>query len=1177
MENNDRLGKGNNYCIYSQADKHYFAGFFNLAQNNIEQLSEEFCERIHIKSENGSFVARMFSYFEKLESHSDWERATEMLKEYLPVINKLFLPTTDIRFEKLGPNAREEARRNYFRDSFKLLTETITQLRHYYSHHYHAPLPYKPELYDLLDQLLLDVCLDVRKQKMKDDHTREIMKQRIADELDKLRQDKKKYLEEKKKENKKIKTDAESIENAVFNDAFGHLIVKDQDKWVLREQRRTALDAIAENQTGLSESGLLFLLSIFLSKRESEQLRSNIKGYKGKVQGEELPVSDKHNSLKYMATHWVYSDLAYKGLKKRVKNTFDKESLLMQMIDELSKVPDEVYRNLTTDQQKEFLEDINEYVQERNGNDQTLSKFIVVHPVIRKRYENKFNYFALRFLDEFVQFPTLKFQVFTGYFTHDKREKTIVGVNLLTERSIREPIHVFGHLSELSKCKSDYFAGRENGNGWELFPNPAYSFIGNNIPIYIDLSRNDNTKEILEYRNSLSKNEKRKNRTDKQAIIASIYGEKAVFGQPTALLSANELPALLYELLVNNRNAEDIEQLLLNRIAERYQAIRNFKPGQTVPNSMMSTKLRKSDPSAKKYDTDKLKRAIEHELQTGREKLQTIDENRKLQQQYNQEKQDRKKHSKNSRPFVFYNKEKGNEAVWIANDMKRFMPLYARSNWKGYQHSELQRLLAFYEVQRSGARDLLFHAWDHRSLSPDWSNDIYRLFSHHRDFESFYAGWLKLRQTLLERFLYTVEQNEKEPRMHKKAFKDIFIAFSERVFTIRETNRQKAELLAKPFVFPRGLFDPKPTYIKGILFAEAPEKYADWYRYCYEHTNEMQSFYELPRDYSESFKTYQQNADKHRPNKYTLNTSGLKELSQLKEDVAIKNEKFLDLFVKLMADHAFHTLFGQTLNLPLSDFYQTKAERNEKRRIAEAQHLKSKGDDLPPVYNETFVWNQLVPVSLFGGRVYEPQVPIKDVGKFRKIESDERVQQLIEYNPDRPTPWSKQEIEDELENKTGSYERIRRDTLILHFHELEAYILKIMGFDGKNHPKVLQQGKNPNFKMYLVNGLLQNKLSEEDTVYLKKFNPEKATEDELNQLSEQGKLAACLVAIRNKYLHNQLPPLAYYELMNKREPKTDNESYSEYFLRQATDIIRALTQQINSANNCQSQSAVTSH
>lgn len=1160
MENIDHLGKDNNYCTYSQADKHYFAGFFNLAQNNIEQLAEEFCSRVHVESEKESFVTRMFSYFEKLESHSDWERTTEILKEYLPVVNKLFLPTSDKRFEKLRQNEREEARRNYFRENFKLLIETTTQLRHYYSHHYHAPLSYKPELYNLLDQLLLDVCLDVRKQKMKKDHTREIMKQRIAEELAILRREKKRYLDEKKKENSKIKTDEESIDNAVYNDAFGHLIEKDKDKWILKDQRKTASEAMTENQTGLSESGTLFLLSMFLSKRESEQLRSNIKGYKGKVQGEELPVSEKYNSLKYMATHWVYSDLAFKGLKKRVKNTFDKESLLMQMIDELSKVPDEVYRNLATDLQKEFLEDMNEYVQERNGNAPTLSESIVVHPVIRKRYENKFNYFALRFLDEFIQFPNLKFQVFTGYFTHDRRDKTIAGVNLHTERTIREQIHVFGRLSELSKCKSDYFAGGETGTGWELFPNPAYSFIGNNIPVYIDLSLYDDTKDVAEHRNSISKKEKRKNRIDKQQVIAAIYGKEAVYGQPTALLSANELPALLYELLVNNRSAEEIEQLLVKQIAERYRAIRDFQPGQAVPNSMMSTKLKKSDPSAKKYDTDKLKRAIEQELQFGRKKLQEIDENRRLKQQYDQEKQYGKKHSESSRPFVFYNKEKGNEAVWLANDLKRFMPLHTRANWKGYQHSELQRLLAFYDEQHYGARDLLFHLWDHRSASPDWGSEIYQLFSTNRDFDRFYVGWLELRQTLLKRFVNTIEQNEKEPRLLKKALKDIFIVFNERLFTIHDTNRQKAGLLAQPFVFPRGLFDSKPTYIKGILFADAPEKYANWYRYCYEHTSEMQSFYKLPRDYSESFKTYQQNTDKHRPHKQNLNTVGLKELNQFKEDVAIKNEKFRDLFLKLMADHAFHTLFGQPLDLPLSDFYQTKAERSEKRRIAEPQHQKPEGDKSAPVYNETFVWNQLVPVSLFGGRVYQPQVPIKDVGKFRKIESDERVQQLLEYNPDRPTPWSKQEIEDELENKAGSYERIRRDSLIRHFYELEAYILENAGFDGKNLPTLFQQGKYPNFKMYLANGLLNDKLSEENLSWLKKFNPGKATEEELNQLPEQAKLAACLIVIRNKYLHNQLPPFVYFKLMNDRSPKSDIESYSEYFLRQATDLIRELTQ-----------------
>jgi hypothetical protein len=84
------------------------------------------------------------------------------------------------------------------------------------------------------------------------------------------------------------------------------------------------------------------------------------------------------------------------------------------MIDELSKVPDCVYQNLSETKQKDFIEDWNEYFKDNEENAENLENSRVVHPVIRKRYEDKFNYFAMRFLDEFANFKTLKFQVSMG-------------------------------------------------------------------------------------------------------------------------------------------------------------------------------------------------------------------------------------------------------------------------------------------------------------------------------------------------------------------------------------------------------------------------------------------------------------------------------------------------------------------------------------------------------------------------------------------------------------------------------------------------------------------------------------------------------------------------------------------------------------------------------------------
>ena len=93
-----------------------------------------------------------------------------------------------------------------------------------------------------------------------------------------------------------------------------------------------------------------------------------------------------------MATHWVFNYLSVKTIKHRLNTTFQKETLLIQIADELSKVPDALYQTFTKEQKEEFVEDVNEYLKDGDSSE-SLEKSIIIHPVIRKRYENKFNYF----------------------------------------------------------------------------------------------------------------------------------------------------------------------------------------------------------------------------------------------------------------------------------------------------------------------------------------------------------------------------------------------------------------------------------------------------------------------------------------------------------------------------------------------------------------------------------------------------------------------------------------------------------------------------------------------------------------------------------------------------------------------------------------------------------------
>ena len=1169
METQTRIGKGIYFAHHKIEDKHYFGGFFNLAKNNITQIIREFCLRLSLNFDDKHLLKIIDNYFSPERSYSDWERAIEVLKEYLPVIEYLDLPVTDKQFDSVPLNEKEKEKRKYFRNNFKSLIKTIEDLRNFYTHYYHAPVSISNDTFIFLDNTLLKVCQEVKRNKMKDDKTRQILKKGIDIELEQLKALKIEDLERKKteleleelkkkpNERKKIRinvSDIESIINAVYNDSFSHLMYKDGESYLLKDryQSKIQADAFAENNTPISSSGIMFLLSMFLSKKETEQLKSNVEGYKGKVLGEDFQPTRNHNSLKFMATQWVFSYLSFKGLKQRVKNTFDKETLLIQMIDELSKVPDEVYQTLSKNDKDEFLEDMNEFVQEREGNDPTMLQSTVIHPVIRKRYEDKFNYFAVRFLDEFANFPTLKFQVFTGLYNHDTRQKDIYGSTFTSDRMIKEHINVFGKLTELAKYKSDYFSKDSLETGWELFPNPSYSFVGNNIPVFIDLKKKGEKAkqvqiEISRLRKQTNPLKKRENRISKKEIIELIYNKNKniEFGEPTALLSSNELPALLYEFLVNKKSGEEIEQILADKIVERYETLLGYQTGQRYPKSFMSKKLVKSKSGQENLDTDKLLRAIEKEIDISDKKLDLIYNNRN-------ETKELDRNRKPLRKFIFYSKELGQEATWLANDLKRFMPESARKNWKGIHHSELQRFLAYYDRNRFEAKAILTQFWDLNSL-PIWGDGINKAFDC-KYFDSFYQAYLYNRKETLKSFVNALKTIESEPKLLKKVLKEIFIVFDKRLYVLASTEKQKVELLSKPIVFPRGIFDNKPTFIRGEKVDTAPEKFADWYRYCYESSSKFQSFYALKGDYAEIFEKYKTEDDEFRINRNKLSVSEAFELFKKKQDYRIKKIKHHDLFVKLMADYLFEKTFNQKIDVELSKLYQTKAERLENQRIANEQNKREKGDYSVNKYNENFIWNKTIPMTLLDGRVFEPNVKLKDVGKFRKLESDEKVVQLLTYDPSRK--WNKLELENEIENLAGSYERIRREQLLKAVHDFEKYILKRANFDGKNHPKDFELKGNPNFRKYIVNGILKKRnLSEEETSWLLQADFEKLEALELKTKSNDLQKTYFLILLRNKFGHNQLPNKEAYNLMLNYYPKATNETYSEYFNKVVTCAI----------------------
>lgn len=1132
------------------SDKYFFGGYLNLAINNIHLVFNAYKERFNINKEAEEYETIINDLKNPQLSDSDFNQRINFLSHHLPFL--LYL---------------DKSNRAEFCEKIYLLVKAIDNLRNFYTHYYHKPLNFDKEFYQTLDELLLKVVDYVRKNRFKNEETKILLNTRLKKELEILIKKQKDNLLEDKEKGEKDLPDDESIKNSIFNKAFNHLtykttvkVIKDgktdeEIREVLTKRYKAEFfaDNEIENYNGItiSQNGLIFLLGLFLTKKESEDLRSKIKGFKGKTKeiDKGYPSFDS-KSLKFMATHWVFSHLAFKGLKSQLSTNYDKETLLLQIADELSKVPDAVYKALPKNVQDSFVEDINEYIKEEDDKISPLSESTVVHPVIRKRYENKFNYFVIRFLDEFINFPSLRFQVYLGNYVHDKREKEIAGTSFHTERIIKKKIKKFAQLSDACKDKENELKNKDKDNpiGLEKFPNPSYNIVDGNIMIC--LSKDE--------KNSDKKHEIQKENTVENNIIL------------IALFSLNELPALLYEILIRPelKQPSKIEDIIREHLEEQFNKIKNYpenKETQHLYKSQFPSKLVKSSAD-ETINKEKLLNRISNEIDVTNQKLTDIENKRK----------ELEEETSRNRKYLFNKKETGEICTWLTYDLLRMMPAEDRKNWKGYQHSQLQQSLAFYDLRPNEAFNILSAVWHFDDDAFWWNKKIKDIFKE-RSFNSFYEKYLLLRLDIYKNIFSVLNNNEGNNELFNNALEQQHVPnlIKKREYTIDTIDKLKQKLLSQPIPLGRGIFDKKPTFIDSVKIHEQPDRFADWYRYAVCNNEEYQSFYDYERDYTELYE-----AEKLKPAKEQKKS--IKKL-RLENDLYIKKLKIQDLFLKAIAEKLYEDVFGQKITFNLKDFYLTREEKLEKIKTADRQKRREKGDKSENKLRETFIWDKTVTykyipykylpfvptiykyapyfdfVPPIKGLIIEEAVKLKDLGKFKRLIADPKTAHILEYKPNRI--WNKLELEKELE----SYEKIRREELFKAVQAFEQEILLKKGYDGQNHIKLLESKNNPNFRKYITKGLLSNRgdVSKEEIDWLDKVKIDvkeselKMTIDELRKKPVIIQKGYMVIYIRNKFAHNQLlHPLLFTVLLDLcGEKVADNETYSETILRSLNKMI----------------------
>lgn len=274
----------------------------------------------------------------------------------------------------------------------------------------------------------------------------------------------------------------------------------------------------------LTNNGLLFFTCLFLEPSFAYKFLARVKGFKNTS----IPA--------FKATLQVFTAYAPTLADNKLDSEYSQTSLLMDMLNELQRCPQELYKHLSDDDKKKFEPTIDADAEINmlihNINDEQLSNDnvnkILSSLISLRRHSDRFPHFALRFLEEFNLLPSISFQIAVGKLHTKAYPKIIAGEEV--DRRIVNNIHLFGKLTDFEGKESEILEGIkqqiDEKETEEIYFDqyaPHYNIQGNNIAFIITKDKTIN------------------------------YGNK----QPTGFISLHDLPKLLLLALCRANNQDN--------------------------------------------------------------------------------------------------------------------------------------------------------------------------------------------------------------------------------------------------------------------------------------------------------------------------------------------------------------------------------------------------------------------------------------------------------------------------------------------------------------------------------------------------------------------------------------------------------------------------------------------
>lgn len=1141
------------YDFFNKTDKHFFAGLFNTALNNFDLSLTELNKRMNYKEIKGNekgdkkeIIIIEYAFNKDERTQLDFENNFNYLSESLIFLNRI--PSFTAHKNKNGSTI---ILKDFLKDFLCGLYKTLLNYRNYYTHFEHDDVAVEhPLIAEFLEYILFNSVSRIKDDRVKTKAVKDKLLSKYKDDYNTIIEYKNKWTWDKNKELKeegktrfrKINNNTEDGYNYVLNSIFRRFI-DDSTK-----APKLQLDEKCSTDDGLTKAGFIQFLALFLNKRQVSLLFDNITYTK---------YTD--TQLQRIITRWIYTYESYRDISYLFKSEYDKHALLLQMVSELTKCPKNLYPYLSEKDKDNFLEDINIYFKEsaKLFEDDAL----VSHEVTTKRYEDKFPYFAIRFLDEFANFPTLRFQVNMGKFNHDSREKEFISTGKKTERLILENLTVFENLSEATKKKNLYFeksdfkekTDKESNykdvsdsievSDWVEYPRPKYQFNKNTIGIWLDCDGLGNYDE----------SPKRENKKPTKHDILDKIELKDSFKKPIAFLSLHELPALLYCLLIEKKDGRFIENRIKGKIKKQRKFLINLKDNYKYSEEELKQfpkKIRLILTKKSNINSEKIKRQIINEIE--------VDALKEIREKYTPK-------SETELSLL----EKGKIATWLSKDIKRFVAKDVKGpseedknkSWKGYQFSEFQALLSYYDIDKSKLSDFVI-----KDLNFNINKDFPFqgiVFSKSSLFD-FYTHYLKSRREYLNHLLENFSNTTNE---------ELLLPFKASKFKIKELEEYRKNKLEEPVMLARGIFDDKPTASRE----KDKTEFANWFTKSMD-SSSAQKFYAFDKIYPLTLKVI--NGIKDEENLMINTKKGLTkqykefeeiknndsfvltdfEKEEIKKNIKSPKDNLNKMFYKYMQKQIYknEATIRKTMrndyymlqmiktilkginedndssfeNISLKDFYLTKAEKEKIQKNAISQSEREKGDTSSVIFNESYILNRHVGLSLLEDKIIG-NVALKDRGKYKKLSQDKKVKQLTEYFD---KTWSFEEIKNEI----SDYEHIRSKVFFNSVHELEEKIY--LKAKTENKIEQLKDKEYHNFRNYLKYYFINDENEKEE------FNNIKRT-DSILDVKEEFKSLILLIEIRNKFAHNQLIPKTSFDYLTSNFSMETNERVASYLNR----------------------------